>query len=56
MTLVTPKNAAKPEFLFNRLALGLRNKMPSIAAALGAAKFEGIRSWFVEHMSWTLVV
>jgi hypothetical protein len=55
MNLVTPKDSAKLELLFNKMALGLRNKMPSLAATLGATKFEGIRSWFVEHMSRTLV-
>ncbi len=53
MNLVTPKAAAKPKLLFDKLALGLKNKMPSLAATLGATKFEGIRSWFVEHMSRT---
>ncbi len=53
MTLVTPKDAAKPELLFNRLALGLRNKMSSLAATLGVTKFEITGGWFVEHMSQT---
>jgi hypothetical protein len=50
MNSVTPKYSAKSELWFKKLALGLRNKMPSLAATLGATKFEGIRGWFVENL------
>jgi hypothetical protein len=44
MNLVIPKDSAQQELLFNKMALGLRKKLSSLAADFGIIKFE----WFVQ--------
>jgi hypothetical protein len=39
MTFVTPKAAAKPELLFNKMAFALLNKRSFLTVAVGATKY-----------------